>query len=78
MSSTILKLTDMTEELVRNLNLAIDGKLLEKIRLYYEKLELLNEVFKAYFSEESYEYIFSRFNQHLGFVGHYLEKEDFN
>lgn len=78
MSSTILKLIDMTEELVRDLNLAIDGKLLEKTRLYYEKLQLLNEVFKAMFSEDDYKDIFSRFDSHLGYVGHFLGKEDFD
>lgn len=78
MSSTILKLTDMTEELVHNLNLAIDGKLLEKTRLYYEKLQLLNKVFETMFSEDRYQYIFSEFRIHLNYVGYWLEREDFD
>lgn len=77
MSSAILKLMDKTEEAVRALNLAIDGEYREGVKLQYEKLLLLKEVFQCLLPEKVFTKTFPNFKRHLAFVGHYLEKDDF-
>lgn len=77
MSSTILKLMDKTAEVIRALNLAIDGKHKEGAKLQYEKLLLLKEVFESMLPEKFVKETFADFSRHVHFVGHFLEKDDF-
>ena len=77
MSSTILKLIDKTEEVIRGLYFAIDAKHKEGTRLQYEKLLLLKEVFESMLPEKFFKEIFANFSRHVRFVGYYLEKDNF-
>jgi len=77
MSSVILKLIDKIEGMVDSLNVAIDGKLKDETKLQYEKLKLAADTLKDILPEDFYKKTFSDFKRHLGFVGHYFDKGDF-
>lgn len=76
-SSTILKLIDRIESIVDSLNLAIDGKLKDETKLQYEKLKLATDTLKDMLPSDFYNKTFSDFKRHLGFVGHFFDKGDF-
>lgn len=77
MSSTILKLMDKTEEVIRSLNHAIDKERKWKTKLQYERLLLLKEVFESMLPEKFFKETFAKFNQHAHFVKYYLDRDDF-
>jgi hypothetical protein len=77
-SSAILKLIDRIGNIVDALNLAIDGKLKDETKLQYEKLKLAAGTLEDVLPQDFYDKTFSDFRRHLGFVGHYFSKNDFD
>jgi hypothetical protein len=69
---------DKTEEVIRALNLAIDGKHKEGTRLQYEKLLLLKEVFESTLPEKFFKETFADFSRHVHFVGHFWRRMTLN
>jgi len=77
MSSTILKLMDETEKVVRDLCSAIDAERITRTIVHYEKLLILKKVFESILPEKFFKETFASFNRHVKFVGIYLRKKDF-
>lgn len=78
MSLPILTLLDYIEKTIAKMGVAIQARNLRLTKVELEKLTVFSDCLKSMLPEEFTKTTFANFDRHMGYVGYYIEKKDFD